>query len=72
LNKKIGVRPLSFLLIIRVLEENKNHSTSFDTDSRGIIDIPGMGFKDIYNQMAPGHMRIQQQAHYGYFNVERR
>jgi hypothetical protein len=49
-------------------------NTSFvhvGTDSRGTIEISGMLFKDIYNQMAPGHMRIQQQPHYWFFNVEK-
>jgi hypothetical protein len=49
-------------------------NTSFvhvGTDSRGTIDISGMLFKDIYNQMAPGHMRIQQHSHYWFFNVEK-
>jgi hypothetical protein len=65
--------PVSSISGVRTaLSEGKTTNVAFDTDSRGIIDIPGMGFKDIYNQMAPGHMRIQQQAHYGYFNVERR
>lgn len=40
--------------------------------NRGIVTISGTGFKDIYNQMAPGHMRIQQQSSYAYFNVEKR
>ncbi len=46
-------------------------SVSFGTD-RGSVNISGMLFKDIYNQMAPGHMRIQQQSHYWYFNVEKK
>jgi hypothetical protein len=57
--------------VTTALSNGNTTNVSFSTD-RGTIDIPGMGFKDIYNQMAPGHMRIQQQAHYGYFNVERR
>ena len=40
--------------------------------NRGIVTISGMGFKDIYNQMAPGHMRIQQQSSYAFFNIEKR
>ncbi|MDD2578227.1 MAG: SpoIID/LytB domain-containing protein [Candidatus Dojkabacteria bacterium] len=39
--------------------------------NRGVLSIPGSSFKSIYNQMAPGHMRIQQQSHYAFFNVER-
>jgi peptidoglycan hydrolase CwlO-like protein len=54
------------------LSDGNTTNVAFDTDSRGTIDIPGMKFKDIYNQMAPGHMRIQQQAHYAYFNVEKK
>lgn len=40
--------------------------------NRGIVTISGAGFKDIYNQMAPGHMRIQQQSSHIFFNVEKR
>lgn len=40
--------------------------------NRGIVTIPGFGFKDIYNQLAPGHMRIQQQSSYAYFNIEKK
>jgi peptidoglycan hydrolase CwlO-like protein len=40
--------------------------------NRGVLSIPGLSFKSIYNQMAPGHMRIQQQSHYAFFNVERK
>lgn len=40
--------------------------------NRGPINMSGFAFKDIYNQMAPGHMRIQQQSSYAYFNVEKR
>lgn len=39
--------------------------------NRGVLRIPGSSFKSIYNQMAPGHMRIQQQSHYAFFNIER-
>jgi len=46
-------------------------TVSFGTD-RGTVSISGFAFKDIYNQMAPGHLRIQQQSSYAYFNVERR
>ncbi len=40
--------------------------------NRGELSIPGLAFKDIYNQMAPGHMRIQQQSSYAFFNVEKK
>jgi len=40
--------------------------------NRGLISISGMEFKNIYNQMAPGHMRIQQQSSYAFFNVEKK
>lgn len=53
------------------LSNGSTITVSFGTD-RGAVNIPGMGFKDIYNQMAPGHMRIQQKPDYAYFNVERR
>ncbi len=54
------------------LSNGSTTNVSFTTGDGRIIDISGMLFKDIYNQMAPGHMRIQQQSHYGYFNVEKR
>jgi hypothetical protein len=53
------------------LSEGSTTSVNFYTD-RGYITISGMGFKDIYNQIAPGHMRIQQQSGYAYFNVEKK
>lgn len=40
--------------------------------NRGPVHISGAGFKDIYNQMAPGHMRIQQQPSHVFFNVEKK
>lgn len=46
-------------------------NVTFNTN-RGEISMSGFAFKDIYNQMAPGHMRIQQQQSYAYFNVEKR
>lgn len=61
----------SVLSIGASFSEGNTSFVHIGTDSRGTLDIPGMLFKDIYNQMAPGHMRIQQQSHYGYFNVER-
>jgi predicted nuclease with TOPRIM domain len=64
--------PVNTIHVVTTSLSNGNTTNvSFSTD-RGIVNIPGMLFKDIYNQMAPGHMRIQQQAHYAYFNVERR
>ncbi len=53
------------------LSNGSTNSVSFSTD-RGFVTINGFAFKDIYNQMAPGHMRIQQQSSYAYFNVEKR
>lgn len=38
--------------------------------NRGLVTISGTDFKNIYNQMAPGHMRIQQQSFYAFFNIE--
>jgi peptidoglycan hydrolase CwlO-like protein len=52
------------------LSNGSTTNVSFSTD-RGVINIAGFAFKDIYNQMAPGHMRIQQQSSYAYFNVEK-
>ena len=46
-------------------------NVSFSTDI-GVVNMSGLNFKNIYNQIAPGHMRIQQQSHYAYFNVEKR
>ncbi len=54
------------------LSEGKTTYVHFYGTERGTISIPGNEFKDIYNQMAPGHMRIQQQSHYWYFNVEKK
>jgi len=53
------------------LADGSTTSVNLYTD-RGYISISGMGFKDIYNQIAPGHMRIQQQSGYAYFNVEKK
>ncbi len=39
--------------------------------NRGIVSIPGAGFKDIYNQMAPGHMHIPQSS-FVFINIEKR
>ena len=51
--------------------EGVTNTVVFATD-RGYANISGSGFKDIYNQIAPGHMRIQQQAGYAFFNIEKR
>lgn len=53
------------------LSNGSTTSVIFNTN-RGAITMSGFAFKDIYNQMAPGHMRIQQQSSYAYFNVEQR
>jgi peptidoglycan hydrolase CwlO-like protein len=53
------------------LSNGSTSTVSFGTD-RGTVSISGFAFKDIYNQMAPGHLRIQQQSTYAYFNVEKR
>ena len=71
--KKFLRTPVNNILTIGAsFSEGNTSFVHVGTDSRGTIDISGMLFKDIYNQMAPGHMRIQQQSHYGYFNVEKR
>lgn len=54
-----------------VLSNGSTTSVVFNTDV-GIITMTGFQFKDIYNQIAPGHMRIQQQSSYAYFNIEKR
>jgi predicted nuclease with TOPRIM domain len=51
--------------------EGVTNTVVFNTD-RGYVNISGSGFKDIYNQIAPGHMRIQQQSGYAFFNIEKR
>lgn len=53
------------------LSNGSTTNVTFNTN-RGSISMSGFAFKDIYNQMAPGHMRIQQQSSYAYFNVEKR
>ncbi len=53
------------------LSNGSTTNVTFHTN-RGAISMSGFAFKDIYNQMAPGHMRIQQQSSYAYFNVEKR
>jgi hypothetical protein len=57
--------------VTTALSSGSTTNVSFSTD-KGNVSIKGMLFKDIYNQMAPGHMRIQQQSHYAYFNVEKK
>lgn len=57
--------------VTTALSSGSTTNVSFSTD-KGNVSVKGMLFKDIYNQMAPGHMRIQQQSHYAYFNVEKR
>lgn len=54
-----------------VLSNGSTTSVVFNTDA-GIISMTGFQFKDIYNQIAPGHMRIQQQSSYAYFNIEKK
>ncbi len=61
----------SITAVSTALSNGSTTNVSFTTD-RGVVEVSGMSFKDIYNQMAPGHMRIQQQSTYGYFNVEKR
>ncbi len=53
------------------LSDGNTTNATFHTDV-GAKSITGMGFKNIYNQTAPGHMRIQQQSHYAYFNIEKK
>lgn len=53
------------------LQNGSTTNVTFSTN-RGAISMSGFAFKDIYNQMAPGHMRIQQQSSYAYFNVEKK
>ncbi len=52
------------------LEPGRTASVVFNTN-KGYVNISGAGFKDIYNQIAPGHMRIPQNG-YAYFNVEKK
>lgn len=53
------------------LSNGSTTSVLFSTN-RGNIQMSGFAFKDIYNQMAPGHMRIQQQSSYAFFNIEKK
>jgi len=53
------------------LSNGNTTGVTFYTDA-GNISMSGMLFKNIYNQTAPGHMRIQQQSDYAYFNIERK
>ena len=53
------------------LSNGSTTSVLFSTN-RGNISMSGFAFKDIYNQMAPGHMRIQQQSSYAFFNIEKK
>jgi hypothetical protein len=70
--KSFLISPVNSVTSVSTSLSNGSTSTvSFGTD-RGTVSISGFAFKDIYNQMAPGHLRIQQQSSYAYFNVERR
>jgi peptidoglycan hydrolase CwlO-like protein len=70
--KSLLKNPVNTVYSVNVsLSGGETKSVLFSTDA-GNISISGMNFKDIYNQTAPGHMRIQQQSDYAYFNIERK
>jgi predicted nucleic acid-binding Zn-ribbon protein len=70
--KNLLTNPVNSIDTVAVSFSNDGltNTVSFSTD-RGVVNMSGMEFKSIYNQMAPGHMRIQQQAHYAFFNIEK-
>ena len=53
------------------LSNGLTNSVTFYTNA-GNISMTGLQFKNIYNQIAPGHMRIQQQSFYAFFNIEKK
>lgn len=64
--------PVRSISNVNVAFGNGTTNTVVFYTNRGIVTISGERFKDIYNQMAPGHMRIQQQSSHVFFNVEKR
>lgn len=63
---------VSSIYSVNVSFLNGNTTSVVFSTNAGTITMTGMQFKDIYNQMAPGHMRIQQQSSYAYFNIEKK
>ena len=64
--------PVRSISNVNVAFGNGTTNTVVFYTNRGIVTISGERFKDIYNQMAPGHMRIQQQSSHVFFNVEKK
>ena len=70
--KSLLISPVNTVYSVSMSLSNGNTTdATFHTDV-GAKSITGMGFKNIYNQTAPGHMRIQQQPDYSYFNIEKK
>ncbi|MBP5204083.1 hypothetical protein J6Z48_00335 [bacterium] len=67
--KLILANPVTQINSVRTLLADGNTTSVVFSTNIGEISMSGVDFKNIYNQMAPGHMRIQQ-ASYAYFNVE--
>lgn len=64
------VQSISSVVTVQSTSSGNTTGVVFSTNV-GSINITGMAFKDIYNQVAPGQMRIQQQSSYAFFNVEK-
>jgi len=64
--------PVTSISSVYASFENGQTKNVYFQTNRGLLSIPGLAFKDIYNQMAPGHMRIQQQSSYAFFNIEKK
>lgn len=63
--------PVRSISNVNVAFGNGTTTDIFFYTNRGIVTISGAGFKDIYNQMAPGHMHIPQSS-FVFINVEKK
>lgn len=61
----------SIYSVSRSFSSGITSNITFSTN-RGSVSMTGLQFKGIYNQVAPGHMRIQQQSFYAFFNIEKK
>ncbi|HRY74348.1 MAG TPA: hypothetical protein P5098_01520, partial [Candidatus Dojkabacteria bacterium] len=64
--------PVTSISFVYASFANGQTTNVYFQTNRGLISMSGFAFKDIYNQMAPGHMRIQQQSSYAFFNIEKK
>ena len=64
--------PVTSISFVYASFANGQTTNVYFQTNRGLISMSGSAFKDIYNQMAPGHMRIQQQSSYAFFNIEKK